>query len=96
MKAIAKAGMLATAVLALAPAGSASASATNGGLDSFVPGEALVRFKPSLPGAEVRSLLGADGASVAQSLPAVPGVAPRRSAGGYLGVRGHQPVREPA
>jgi subtilisin family serine protease len=74
MKAIAKAGLLAVAALALAPVGSASATNANSGLDSFVPGEALVRFKPSLPGAEVRSLLEADGASVAQSLPAVPGL----------------------
>ncbi|MDX6615900.1 MAG: hypothetical protein QOD60_991 [Solirubrobacterales bacterium] len=77
MKAIAKAGLLVTAALALAT-GSASASsyvsAKHSGLDSFVPGEALVRFKPSLPGAEVRSLLGADGASVEQALPAVSGL----------------------
>jgi subtilisin family serine protease len=72
MKAIAQAGLLASAALALvAPAG---ASANDSDLDSFVPGEALVRFEPSLPGAEVRSLLGERGASVAQALPAVPGL----------------------
>jgi subtilisin family serine protease len=74
MKAIAKAGLLAVAALALAPSGSASASSADNGIDSFVPGEALVRFKPSLPGAEVRSLLGASGAGIAQSLPGVPGL----------------------
>ena len=73
MKAFAQAGLLATAALAvIAP--SAGAAAPGPGLDSYVPGEVLIRFQPGLPAAEVRSLLSEDGATVDHKLPIVSGL----------------------
>jgi subtilisin family serine protease len=58
------------ALAACAPA----ARAADAPAGSFVPGEALVRFAPSLHGAEVRSRLAGADARVEHALPAVPGL----------------------
>ncbi len=71
MKAIAQAGLAAALALALAAPAHAQTSPEPA---SYVPGEVLVRFKPSLPGAEVRSLLAEEEAGIAHALGIVPGL----------------------
>jgi subtilisin family serine protease len=74
MNALRRAVLLTVAIATLTLAGSAAAAAPAPASGSYVPGEILVRFKPSLPGDEVRSLLARDDAGVEQALPAVPGL----------------------
>lgn len=74
MNVLRKAALLAVAIATVTPAGSAAGAAGAPAADSYVPGEILVRFKPSLPGDEVRSLLAREDSRVEQALPAVPGL----------------------
>ena len=67
-------GRLTTAALAAAVAAAAVPASASAADPGYVPGTVLVRFRPGLPGDQVRSLLAGSAASVERSLPLVPGL----------------------